>query len=201
MFGGIIQSMRSTLRDNRNLLPKTGRNKKLKLGSVSVQNSALKTPKATEKQLKEIKLKAKRKSTRERLILFALFLIATVLFFFLMKNLLKNQEAQTVMNKNRAIEKARLQILDQQKTYLFYINDAQEWMQNQNYKNAILQYSNALDVFPNSPEVEFRLLNAYVMNCIATGEMCKSTKELLLDLSMKYPDEPRILYLKWLLGE
>lgn len=201
MFGGIIQSMRSTLRDNRNLTPKSGRKKKLKLGTSSVQNSAIQSPQASEELLTKIKFKAKRKATRERLILLVVLLVAAILVFFFMQNILKQQDTQTTIINNRAIDKARLQILDQQKTYLFYINDAQEWMEHQNYKNAIQQYANALDIFPNSPEVELRLLNAYILNCIATGEACRHAKEYLLDLSMKYPDEPRILYLKGLLGE
>jgi len=199
MFGGSIQSMRSILRDNRNLLPKSGRKKKLKLGTSSVLNNPIQTPTASKEMLESIRLKAKRKSIRKNLILFFILLLAGIIFFFTMKEMGVNNQEQKIYIGNYTINEARLELKKKQEKYQFFILDAESWMEQANYHNAIIQYSNALDVFPNSKALEIRLAHAYIQECITSNKFCDSAHKLLDSLNQKYPTDPRALYLSNLL--
>ena len=97
--------------------------------------------------------------------------------------------AQLVIVKgpNTVEIKDQTAIQKKREDFVFYINDGDQWAEQQKWKNAIYQYENAIKLFPNDYMGNYRLARAYVNDCRSNNKSCDKALDLLNLLISKYP--------------
>ncbi len=80
--------------------------------------------------------------------------------------------------------------------YHYYIGSGDEWIEKENWENAIYQYHKAVKIFPQTYEANYRLALAYSYNCAYWSKDCEIGKELTKKLMIFFPNEKNLDTLK-----
>ena len=207
--GGSIAAMITILRNNRSMLRKSSMFKKersfLNNKKVYHSNVAKKvfSEKATKKQLHKVRKQLKKSKTQEYrklLIAFGIVLICFGIFVFWATY--SNSDILDYPYPNRDLRSSSPTSLEK---YHFFIEDGDRWLKEAHWHNAIFQYQEALKLFPNEYDVNYRLALVYSYQCAAEKQHCFEGINLMHQLSAQYPEriqlqELRAFYLEVFLG-
>ncbi|WP_334113043.1 hypothetical protein [Paucihalobacter sp.] len=183
---GSIQGMITTLRNNKKLL----RSKRMFKKERSFLNLKQEYFKAAGGRLafkeasKEDLLKIRQKIIQERTKNTVLFsLVAALIFscvFYLSIQFLRNE--RKVEEQQQAA-----QFKKQEKLFLKYLIEGDEWFEKGSCYNSIFSYERALEIFPDNYDVNYRIVTVYAVQCEMDYKNCFKAKELLESLFVKYP--------------
>ena len=212
---GNIQGMRIILRNNREMLRKTGLFKKDR-SFLSTRKEYLKASegKVDLKTISKAELRAlrekvirNRKAENFRAWAITLILALPLMFFGISKYLdynhrmqLEFQEEQKRNNELNGI------FLDQKLTedlneFTLLIDEGDKWIEKRNWNNAIYKYKKAVKLFPNEFEGNYRLALAYSYRCKESNKDCEIGNKLTNSLLEFYPNDPSLLELKAVFGK
>lgn len=200
---GSIQSMNTILRNNRNLLRKksifkrdnsfmSARKKYLKAakGEIDFKN-------ISKEELRAIRKKVIKEQKTENLRAWIITLVLLVPIFafgiYISNQLEFEKQLPNNMNQELIIEQQFEEKVDD---YYFYIDEGDFWIEKQHWKNAIYQYKNAVGIFPEKYEANYRLALAYSYNCKFAYKDCKKGAILVDRLLKVNPNNKDLLALE-----
>ena len=209
-MSGHLQSMRVVLRNNLMMLRERGlfKNdrsylyKKNKSPNASKDEFDFKTISKNKLVLLRKQIIRKRKIENLKAWGIALAIIIPMIVYGLTKlnsfNQKKKQQAHVQQLKN---EKAKQLLIEQGldkefNEYLFLIEDGDQWIEKGNWHNAIYRYKQAVKLFPEAYEANYRLALAYSYNCLYKHVDCEIGEKLTHKLIMYFPEETNLQELK-----
>ena len=207
---GNMSSMNTILRNNRNLLRKISIFKRDN-SFMSARKAYLKAlkgevdiKKLSKQELRRIREKVIKERKKESLKVLIISILITIPLIILSYNIYDNfiQYQNKRLNENFVSDKELEKVLiireNQKKAdkYDFFINDGDKWIEKQNWKNAILQYKNALKEFPEKYEANYRLALGYSYNCKFQNRDCEKGLILVERLLKVNPNNSDLLILK-----
>lgn len=146
--------------------------------------------KATPKELKKIrdKVLANRRSENRTQFTVLCFLILIIGFGAFKFFKAEKNKFKTYNNDSERVESA-----EKIEKYMFFIADGDKWIQKKHWNNAVFQYREALSVFPNEYDANYRLSLAYSYLCQNKNVNCKEGKKLISKLKKQFPNKNEIL--------
>tara|TARA_R100000306_G_scaffold260_4_gene638 strand:- start:17335 stop:17949 length:615 start_codon:yes stop_codon:yes gene_type:complete len=190
--GGSIQGMINSLSNNKKLL----RSKRLfskEKTFLSLKQEYLKAAdgkidfkKATPEQLESIRKKLIKEKKKEALLFIGILVIVIGIFSYVGFKLM---QPVTVQNKTQQIATFK----KKETKYLFFIEKGDEWFKKGRWHNAIFNYKDAKALFPNDYSVNYRLVNAYSLQCEQEFKNCHTAKTLLDTMLAKHPNKQKAL--------
>jgi len=210
---GNLQGMRVILRNNRQLLRKTGLFKKNQ-SFLSSRKEYLKAAKGevdfktiSKSELRALREKVikNRKTENLRTWIITLVIIAPILFYgvyFFYQSSIKNQQILERQQQNTETNKILLDRKENQKLnadlnrYFEVISEGDLWIEKKNWNNAIYKYEQAVRLFPNEFEANYRLVLAYSYRCQNENKNCEVGKKLMNRLLKYFPEESNLIELK-----
>jgi len=197
---GSIQSMITSLRNNRILLRKKSMFKRdrtflstRKEYYKAAKGKQIELKKASKEELHLIRNKIIKQRKIERITTLSVvigFIITVIIISFYIshkQNIKKNKEVE--------IEKENY-LHENINEYSYLIEEGDNWIDKKNWNNAIYRYKQAVDLFPNEFEASYRLALAYSYSCIFENENCAIGITLTDRLIKYYPDDPKLQELK-----
>ena len=166
MFGGVTQSMRNVLQDNKKLTLK-GKNRKLKLGESSVSASKISTPAASPIILETIRTKTLRYNKLRKKLLLILAITFTLIFLMFFIPLFENNVNQVNINQSKL---DRLKLETEQ--LIFYTDDAKYWLSQSHFENASIQFWNAIQLNPSDEKLWIPYLYTIKESCLTRNLNC-----------------------------
>ena len=207
---GNVQGMRVILRNNRQILRKTGLFKKDQ-SFLSSRKEYLKAAKGevdfktiSKSELRALREKVikNRKAETLRVWIITLAIMIPVIFFgaFISNKYThqKNLKIQEQQKRNNKVE----QILVQQKLtedlneFNYLIEEGDKWIEKRNWNSAIYRYKQAVELFPNEFEGNYRLALAYSYRCKDENKDCEIGEKITNRLLKYFPNEPGLIELK-----
>ena len=193
---GSMAYMIASLRDNKRLLRRKRLFEKertflnIKKEYYKASQGRIDFKKASPTELKKIREKviANRKSeNRTKLIVFCFS------FFFI--GIIISKIIEVENNRANMYNESNLEIewIEKTEKYLFFITDGDKWIQNKNWNNAVFQYKEALKIFPDEYDANYRLVLAYSYLCQNKNLECKKGEKLVQKLKKQFPDKNEIL--------
>ena len=197
--GGSVRAMTTILRNNRNLLRKKNMFKKertflsTKKEYYKAAQGEFDIKKASQKELFLIRQKVikQRKLDNLRGWALAIILVGPILIYgiYAFNN-------GTIENTQQ-IEIAKETYLEQNlNEYTFLLEDGDKWIEKKNWNNAIYRYEQAVKLFPEEFEANYRLALAYSYNCTFKNKHCELGKNLTHNLLKYDPEDENLLELK-----
>jgi len=197
--GGSMQHMMNSLRNNKSLLRKRSIFKK--------ERTFLSTKKEYYKAAQgEFDLK---KITKEELILLRAKIIkqrkienrrswAIVLVVMVPIVLLGIKASYKTDKKNiESIETAKDNyLIEHINDYAYYIEEGDKWIEKKNWNNATYRYEQAVKLFPEDYEANYRLALSYSYSCTYQNKNCEKGRTLTHRLLKSHPEEQNLLELK-----
>lgn len=207
---GNIEGMRVILRNNREMLRKTGLFKKDR-SFLSSRKEYLKAAKG-EVELKTIS-KSELQAIREKVIknrkvesikswlITITIIIPIIVYGIYISNNYKRQTEQEIYHQKLLKEKNNQLLLEQKrnknlKKYFLIISEGDMWLRKENWNNAIYKYKRAVKLFPNEFEANYRLALAYGYRCQNENKDCDLGEKLTNKLLKYFPEEANLIELK-----
>ncbi len=153
-------------------------------------------PEISDEELKifkeKIQRKAHKKRKKERLIWFILILItlAFIVTNFVTSNSTQKQEIQTTVTAEDIFLNKNLN------EYVYLIDEGDKWIEKRNWNNAIYRYQQAIDLFPENFESNYRLALAYSYSCKFQNKNCSEGDKLTSRLLKYFPEKEILKQLK-----
>jgi len=198
--GGSIQSMITTLHNNKKLLRKRRihdskfgfamlRDKYRTYSTGSVDSKPL-----SKEELLKIRTKIINDRRKERIWDFIqVYLLIAIIISIPIYTYKGLQEYQVESTKIRTAEKT--------KQYLFYLQDGDKWLKEGRYHNAVFQYSLAKKIYPKEYDINYRLALAYGRWCQEELSGCEEGQTILEELKKQFPSRQEIRDLEGLYSE
>lgn len=196
--GGSTQAMITILRNNKNLLRKTGmfRQEKSFLGIkkeyLKAAEGNIDLKKASKAELAAIRLKILKQRRRKSMLTVSVLISLLTIISFVIYAQIPFDEPIENLNQEK-----ELQIKN--KICLDLIADGDYWIQERHWHNAIFQYKKALEIFPNDYDINYRLAAAYCYRCEDKAKDCDEAKKLVVKILQDFPDDENVLKLKEML--
>ncbi|MDY7395054.1 hypothetical protein UMM65_07360 [Aureibaculum sp. 2210JD6-5] len=196
---GSMQSMITILRNNRNLLRKKSIFKrertfistrkeyyKAAKGKIDIKNAS----KQDLKILRERIIKQrKRENIRAWVVTFSI-LLPIIVFILYSSN-------ETRKDKTKSIENQKEMYLNEHfNEYSYFLEEGDKWIEKRHWNNAIYRYQQAVKLFPNEFEANYRLALAYSYNCKFEKKDCETGKKLTHRLLKNYSEDKGLQELK-----
>lgn len=207
---GHMHSMNTILRNNKNLLRKISIFKKnnsfmsARKEYIKALNGEIDIKKLSKQELRIIREKVIREREKENIKNSVISILIMIPVIWLSYNLYNNfiQYQNEKLNDSyvydKELEQIKINNEKQEKIeqYYFYIENGDEWIEKQNWKNAIFQYKNAVREYPEKYEANYRLALAYSYNCKFQNQDCEKGSKLIERLLKVNPDDSDLLTLK-----
>jgi hypothetical protein len=166
-------SMGSVLKNNRNLLRKKKpyfNSIKKQLKSVEGKLEFKKLSKQEQQLFKENFIKKQKANNRKLIYRSIIVIIPIIVFLFYLFNNIYKSHNQRLYNKYLQKQKAEQIIsnnalIQKQAKYKSTIENGDIWFEKENWNNAIFLYKNAVEIFPENFDANYRLALAYSYNC------------------------------------
>ncbi len=207
---GSLQGMRSVLRNNRQLLRKTGLFKKdtsflssrkeyLKAAKGSVDFKTI--SKSELRALREKVIKNRKAESLKAWLITLVVLVPIIVYGFYISNKYSHRIKQKIQTEKLKNDKAQQILLEQNQNkklnrYSFIINDGDQWIEKKNWNNAIYRYKEAVELFPDEFEANYRLALAYSYHCQYKNKDCEIGKMLTIRLLKYFPEKVNLIELK-----
>lgn len=194
---GFMKHMSNTIRNNRDLLRKKSMFKKertflrLKKEDFKTADFTIESKKLTQKETKEIKDKItnERRKDNQIAIIGVSFIIIPLLFLSI--NIFNRYQEEETLKQEVAAENYLSQNLNE---YTFLLQDDDKWLAQGNINNAIYRYEQAIKLFPNEFDANYKLLVAYSISC--KNNNCSKGLKIFNRLKKQYGSDERILKLE-----
>lgn len=196
--GGSIQGMRNSLNINNKLLRKQRYFKKeksylkRKTDYIHASGGIENLKSATPEQLASIRKKVIR---QHRLEIIPTFIIGTVLLIILGYFIFD----YTTTTKQLDITKASNELNAKHEKYLWYISEADDYLEKGKWHNAIFQYERALDLFPQDYHGQYRLAYAQTYRCRNELKNCEEAALNVRKLLKSFPNKLELVELEQVL--
>jgi len=200
---GNIEGMRVILRNNRQMLRKTGLFKKDQ-SFLSSRKEYLKAAKGevdfktiSKSELRALREKVikNRKADNLRAWLITLAVMAPFIIYGLHILIKPSPQSEKKNDKTQQIL-VEQKLTDDLNEFHFLIEDGDKWIEKRNWSNAIYRYKQATELFPNEFEGNYRLALAYSYQCKDLNVDCEVGKKLTNRLLKYFPEEPDLIKLK-----
>lgn len=210
---GHMASMNTILRNNKNLLRKVSIFKKDR-SFMSNRKAYLKATKGdvdikklSKQELRIIRERVIKEREKEQIRNWVLSILIITPILILGYNIFDNiiQYQNKKLNEKFIPDKELEQILlsreklEKKDDYYFFIDNGDEWIEKRNWKNAIFQYKNAVQVFPEKYEANYRLALAYSYKCKFDNSDCDKGLILVERLMKVNPNDKDLMTLKSIL--
>jgi len=205
---GSMQAMNTILRNNRNLLRKKSMFKrdqsffKARKEYLKAANGEIDFKKISKSELRKIREKVikERKFENLRVWMITLAILIPIIAFgvyisnqFKIENELHFEQEQLIIAEHQFDKK--------KDNYDFFIEEGDKWIEKKNWRNAIYQYNNAVKVFPEKYEANYRLALAYTYNCKFENKDCEKGNRLVDRLLEVAPNDNDLRILKKIVTE
>lgn len=200
--GGSIQDMIVRYRYNMNQLRRKNRFKKertfrnINPEDIKIPNTKIKTKKATKEQLEKIKKRTIREEKKEKYVQITLLLVSIVLFSFLV---FKIYSRISESNKNEILNQQQLQTsqaLEKYNNYIELITGGDKYLKQNLWSNALLYYTEALELFPQDYDAKYRIALVLTYKCQSKNKNCNDAKIILDSLINVYPKKSELFELR-----
>ncbi len=209
LYGGSVQAMLTILRNNKLLLRKKNIFKKERT-FLSIKQEYIRAipgpyhfKHATKEELKRIReevLKNRKKDALKEWTwtgIVVLFLVVLSVYIFIS---IGSYLFPTPTPEINSLTQVQIQ-KENQERFTFFVQSGDEWMQNLQYGNAVFQYQNALELYPNRSEIKLKLAEAMTYQCYYDGRDCEKAKAYIHTLQLTIEDSALLDELKELLKE
>jgi hypothetical protein len=189
-WGGSVQAMITSLRNNKNLLPKRKslyEKDKRKNINYSISEGLNCDIVATEEQLLEIRTRIQKRNKRKKILNSLIITISVMVVLYL--SYLNSQKE--VLIQSPEIET----IINEQEVYLNYIKYGDTWVEDKKWKAAIYSYQKAVDLAPDDYYAQYRLALAFSYHCAYEKFNCEEGIQLLNELITKFGSNQDLEYL------
>ena len=78
----------------------------------------------------------------------------------------------------------------------YLINEGDKWIEKRNWNNAIYRYEQAVKLFPNEFEGNYRLALAHSYGCKDANKNCEIGQKITNRLLNSFPNDSRLIELK-----
>ncbi len=194
---GSMQHMINTLRNNKSMLRRKSMFKKERTflstrkeyyraakGKVNLKN-------ATKEELLQLRKKIIKRRKVENIRAWAIVLVILVPAIILGVDLLNKEEK---IETNETVNEEYL--IDNLNEYTYLIEEGDKWIAKKNWNNAIYRYEQAVKLFPEELEANYRLALAYSYSCKYTHKNCEIGNALAGKLLKFFPENQDVLELQ-----
>ncbi len=198
MLGGFgsIQSMITSLRNNRNLL--RNRKKLFQKDFSFAEAKALYQEKkrilqfkeSTPAQLATIREEIRKERRRNTFVYFIAAFFAAVVVGFIGYKVFS---PAIVSIKQNHLAERKQEAMEKERKFLFYVTDGDTWFEKGRWHNAIYQYRLAVNLYPADFNARYRLAQALVQHCVHSGEDCRNARITIKQLIKEYPENKALL--------
>ena len=189
-WGGSVQGMITSLRNNKNLVPKRKslyeKDKKKNI-NYSISEGLNCDIEATEEQLLEIRTRIQKRNKRKRILNSFIITISIVFVLYLIYS---NSSKEVLIQSTAVIE-----TVNDEQVYLNYIKYGDTWLEDKKWKAAIYNYQKAVDLAPNDYHSQYRLALAFSYHCTHEKINCEDGRQLLNELITKFGSNSDTEYL------
>jgi len=197
-------SIGSVLKNNRNLLRKKKpylNTIKKRLKSVEGKLEFKKLSKQEQQLFKENFIKEQKANNRKLIYRSIIVIIPVFIFLFYLYNNIYESNNQRLYNKHLQKQKAEQIIsnntlIEKQARYKSTIENGDIWFEKENWNNAIFLYKNAVEIFPENFDANYRLALAYSYNCKFKNIDCEKGYKLNNRLLKYFPNNLNLQELK-----
>ncbi len=199
---GSIQAMINSLRNNKNLLRKRSIFKKertflsTKKEYYKAAQGEFDLKKATKEELKTLRekiIKQRKIENRKSWSIVLAVMISLVL-------ILINATYKTNKKEIERIETAKDNyLIEHINDYIYYLEEGDKWIEKKNWNNATYRYEQAVKLFPEEYEANYRLALSYGYSCSYKNKNCEKGRRLTNQLLKLYPEDSKLLELKIIL--
>lgn len=199
---GYLNGLRVVLNSNSNMLRKTNLFKKDK-SFLSSRKEYLKAAKGnvdfksiSKSELKALREKVirnrKKESLRAWLLTIAIITPFIVIGFYFFNSSNQNEDFEKDKSEQILVEQKLTEDLNE---FNYLIEDGDNWILKRNWNNAIFRYKQAVKLFPNEFEGNYRLALTYSYTCQETNENCELGKKITNRLVKSFPNDSRLIKL------
>ena len=207
---GHLQGLRVILKNNRQMLRKTGLFKKDQ-SFLSSRKEYLKAAKGqvdfktiSKSELRALREKVikNRKANNLKVWLITLAIVAPFLIYGLYIFTGSEQWTKESIQTGKINNDHEQQILLDQKLtddlneFNYLINEGDKWIEKRNWNNAIYRYEQAVKLFPNEFEGNYRLALAHSYSCKDGNMNCEIGQKITNRLLNSFPNDSRLIELK-----
>ncbi len=205
---GSIMHMITTLRNNKYLLRRKRMFKKdrsflnTKKEDYKAAEGKIDIRKLSKEELLAIKnsvIKSRRSQLLRTLLITSLVLGSIIILVLRISNKLEKERLEQVKIIEERVSKDNLTQNTTQ--YNYFVKEGDLWVTKGNWDNAVFEYKIAQKIFPQKPEINYKLALAYVYNCSNFNQDCDKGKKLLDSLLLVMPNNADLLELKLVLEE
>jgi len=151
---------------------------------------------ASKEELAAIRDRIVRQQRKQTVIATTILIIAGIMGLVLFVQFRETLRQDEEILANMPIPEKQEQEYKTKKKYLFYINDGDEWLQLNNWHNAIYQFKMAIELYPTDYQARYRLALAYTYRCQDEKENCKEAHELMANLMTEHPEDVKLYRLR-----
>lgn len=191
-WGGSVQAMITSLRNNKNLLPKRKSlydKDKLKNVNYTISEGLNCDIEATEEQLLEIRTRIQKRNKLKKIINSVIISVAVLIALYLSY---LNSQKQVIIQT----PKVETETKTTEQVYLNYIKYGDTWLEDKKWKAAIHNFQKAVELAPNDYHSQYRLALAFAYHCANENSNCNEGNQLLNELISNFGSNSDIEYLK-----
>lgn len=207
---GHLQSMHAVIRNNRKLLRRrsifkkdgaflSSRKEYLKAAKGKIDFKKISKEELSLLRNKVIKQR-RVESLRAWIITFLIGLPIIAFGFYISNNIIQNKNQklhELFLKEQKSLQNLEESELEEKlNKYQFLIEDGDNWVEKEKWGNAIHQYKNAVGLFPEKYEANYRLALAYSYNCQYEKLDCEKGYKLLKKLQEFAPNDNDLLILE-----
>jgi len=197
---GSIQHMINSLRNNRNLLRKKSIFKKertflstKKEYYKAAQEGEVELKKATKEELILLREKIIKQRKIESIRSWVIVLIVMTPLILLGINASYNTSKEEIQHLETENENYLIEHIND---YTYYLEEGDKWIEKKNWNNATYRYEQAVKLFPDEYEANYRLALSYCYSCSYKNKNCEKGRTLTNQLLKSYPEDSKLLELK-----
>lgn len=145
--------------------------------------------KATKEELALVRQKVIRQRKVESIINWSVVLIAMGIVIGLGIYYVKLDEKRQLQMEDTAKDNYLKEHIN---LYVYLIEEGDNWIEKRHWSNAIYFYKQAVDLFPDDYEANYRLALAYSYHCQYENKNCEAGKKLTERLLKYFPEKPEL---------
>lgn len=191
---GSIQHMITSFRNNRSLLRKKSMFRRdrsflsTKKEYYKASKGRIKSKKLSKEELllirKKVIKKRRAEDIRAWLIVFVIVVVFAGIGYYAVNRFRQERIQHLEIKKENIL-----------KEYGYFIEEGDRWMEKGNWDNAIYRYRQAVEIFPNEFEGNYRLALAYSYHCQFENKNCERGKSLTIRLIKYFPKNTDLIKL------
>jgi hypothetical protein len=190
--GGSISQMIQTIRFNKTLLSNRRAFGELKehINRRIEKKAGLTIPEIDPELLKEIKRQIKVDLAQERkrnnTIIIGLILFGTLLMLWLVFSIYTDPIMVDKYSNNYEKDKAKRELTEQEEHFNYYIADGNQWLEKNEYHNAIFQFDLAIQLKPENYSANLGMCKSLIKQCLIENVDCEKSDRVMIQFLKKF---------------